>query len=644
MYESPKDALWVRSIDLAREPEFDLGLLRVRPALCEVQLNGTSQTLQRRVMQVLVALAQERGSVVSQDELVIRCWRGLSVSDDAIYRCISKLRKLAAEYPDAPFSIEAIPGVGYRLASPNGAEGRIEAASPSASGRFRLSAVMAIAAIATLIVLGAVFSLSRNPAAVHGPSRVAVLPFETLSNSEDLRLLARRIPNEIVNEFGDGQIETVLADAGDKGPTSGGLIVTGVLRDEASKVIADVRVEDGATRAALWSQRFSRERKDASDLPLEVAARVADMANMAIFARTATPPLTDNSGLSALLQTTDMIRDAHGGTWAEMIENAKGLVDRHPEFSFGHSVLASAYGEAADSIAVPAHAQSMREAARREAELTLNLDAQDAGAYAVLEGIEPRYNYAAREKILLRGLKLAKHPKEPLGALYSYEGTLLSSVGRLREALSFQLIARATDEWGPPKTAKLIHNYANLGDLGAAKGWLQKAVQRWPNHSAVQAVRLYVASFCVPRLEGLAMLDAIEAGSSDKQAETAIWRGFIDARTEPEGQSATIQRIRDAADGGRITRETEIMMLAGLGRTTLAVETANAALDRQELDPRFLFTPVMRDVRRSPGFVGLANRMGLIRYWRETGKRPDFCTDPAAGSECSREVLAALSS
>ena len=100
MYELTQDAAWVHGIDLAQEADFDLGSLRVRPARCEVEWNGVSQTLQRRVMQVLVALAHARGSVVSQDDLVIRCWRGLAVSDDAIYRCISKLRKLAADYPE----------------------------------------------------------------------------------------------------------------------------------------------------------------------------------------------------------------------------------------------------------------------------------------------------------------------------------------------------------------------------------------------------------------------------------------------------------------------------------------------------------------------------------------------------------------
>ena len=122
MYEFNRDAVWMQSIDLAQETEFHLGSLRVRPATCEVESNGVSQTLQRRVMQVLVALAQARGTVVSQGDLVARCWRGLAVSDDAIYRCISKLRKLAADYPEAPFAIEAIPGVGYRLTSSGVAE------------------------------------------------------------------------------------------------------------------------------------------------------------------------------------------------------------------------------------------------------------------------------------------------------------------------------------------------------------------------------------------------------------------------------------------------------------------------------------------------------------------------------------------
>jgi DNA-binding winged helix-turn-helix (wHTH) protein/TolB-like protein len=643
--------MWVPGIELAQEADFDLGLLRVRPARCEVEGNGVSQTLQRRVMQVFVALAQARGSVVSQNDLVIRCWRGLSVSDDAIYRCISRLRKLAADYPDAPFAIEVIPGVGYRLTSSGlGEDGpAIESATPH-ENRFRFRALLAAVALLVFLIIGTAYWAFHGRAPDHGPLRVAVQPFEALSDSEDARSLARRIPNEVVDALGDSQIEAVLANRqadrkaiGSAGPAPG-LVVTGILRDDRNNVIVDVRIEDGATGAALWSTEFKRDGRDASDQPAEVAARIADVVSIINFARSANPPLTDNSALTALLQTTDMIRDTPEGAWALMLEKAQAVVARHPEFAFGHSVLAAAYAEAANSINIPNRSQEMSDAARREANLTLKLDPQDAGAYAVLALLEESPNYRAREAILLRGIKFARHPKEPLGALYSYEGTLLGNVGRLREALSFQLIGHATDEWGPAKTVKLVREYANMGNLPAARGWLQKAIRRWPNHSSVRLYRRYVAGFYEPPAVGLAMIHAMDAQSpDDNQAE--IWGTFVEAKAARAAQltDAAIQKIRQAADQGKINREIEIMMLADLGEPKQAIEAANLALDHQQrLDPRFLFTPVARNLRQDPSFVGLAGRMGLIKYWRETGKRPDFCNGAAARSECSPELMAAL--
>lgn len=651
MYEPTQDATWMHGIDLAQEADFDLGSLRVRPAKCEVEWNGASQNLQRRVMQVLVVLAHARGSVVSQNDLVMRCWRGLSVSDDAIFRCISKLRKLAADYVDAPYEIETIPGVGYRLTSPSYVEDdpAVETAAPQ-EGRFRFRPLMAAVALLVLVIVGGALWMFQGRAPDHQPLRVAVQPFETLSDSGETNSLARRIPNEVVNQLGDSQIESILEVGGYPGRTGPkrGLIVTGLLRDDAPNVIVDVRIEDAATRAAIWSMEFKRNFREASDLPLEVAARVADVVNIAIFARSANPPLTDDSDLSALLQTNDMIRDTQGGDWAQMIERAQGVVARHPEFAFGHDVLAYAYSEAADSIDVPDRARAMKDAARREANLTLKLDPQDAGAYAVLSGLEPTYDYRAREAILLRGIKFARHPKGPLGALYSYEGSLLSNVGRLREALSYQLVARATDEWGPPKTAQLALVYANMGNLPAAKRWLQKGVQLWPNHSGIRRIRRYMAGFYEQPSVALATFDAMDEQASSGENENAIWRKFIKAKAAHSERLRveTILQIHQAANEDKISRETEIMMLAALGETKQAIEAGNLALDHhQQLEPKFfLFTPVTRNIRQDPAFVSLAARLGLIKYWRETGKLPDFCTNPATRSECSPQLLAAIQS
>ena len=102
-------------IDLAREADFRVGRLSICPSRCAVEAAGVSRNLQRRVMQVLVALAHPTSEVVSQQELILRCWAGLSVGDDAIGRCIGQRRRLAGVWPEPPFEIETIPGVGYRL-------------------------------------------------------------------------------------------------------------------------------------------------------------------------------------------------------------------------------------------------------------------------------------------------------------------------------------------------------------------------------------------------------------------------------------------------------------------------------------------------------------------------------------------------
>ena len=647
MYESTPEATWVHSIDLAQEADFDLGSLRVRPATCEVEHNGVSETLQRRVMQVLVVLAQARGSVVSQNDLVMRCWRGLSVTDDAIVRCISILRKLAAAYPDAPFSIETIPGIGYRLTSSSPVESDASAGPTLNVRRSHFRVVAPAVGLATLILVVAIIWLRHGAAApAQYPVRVAVQPFETVSNSDDAHSLARRIPNEVVNQLGDSQIEAVLAgeqDGQDSNKRAAGLIVTGIVREDATNTSVDVRIEDGASHEALWATQFKRDSRKASDLPLEIAARIADEANIISFARGANPPLTDSSAVSALLQVTDMIRDPPDDSWAQMIDRAQGLVARYPNFAFGHDVLAVAYAEAAGSIDVPDRAKAMRGAAFREANLTLKLDPEDAGAYVILSELPADYDYRASEAILLRGIKFARHPKEPLGGLYSSEGRLLDSVGRLRESLSLKLVAHATDEWGAPKTAQLARAYANMGNLAAARVWLQKGAQLWPNHSGVRRVRQYVAGFYEPPSEALAVFNSLDEQAPDQS--NLIWRVYVNAKAanSKPATNVALRQIREAAEQGKVPREIEIMMIAGLGETKQAIEEANSQLDRnQALESWFLFTPVTEKLRQDPGFFSLATRMGLIKYWRETGKLPDFCTNPERRSECSPQLRAAL--
>ena len=116
MGEEKHDGLAVPGrIVLAHELPFNLGKLRIHPSTRQLERGDRWETLEPRVMQVLVALFRARGRIVTRDELVDWCWDGRIVSEDAINRAISRLRQVAAEVGEGSFGVETITKVGYRL-------------------------------------------------------------------------------------------------------------------------------------------------------------------------------------------------------------------------------------------------------------------------------------------------------------------------------------------------------------------------------------------------------------------------------------------------------------------------------------------------------------------------------------------------
>lgn len=103
------------AIRLSRESPFLLGTVEVHPATRQVCRNGHSETLEPRIMQVLVAFAQAKGAILGPDELIERCWDGRIVGDNAIHRAVSKLRDLGLNFGGGAFVIETINKVGYRM-------------------------------------------------------------------------------------------------------------------------------------------------------------------------------------------------------------------------------------------------------------------------------------------------------------------------------------------------------------------------------------------------------------------------------------------------------------------------------------------------------------------------------------------------
>ena len=103
--------LW--PIDLAHIRPFHIAGTEVRPASRELVSGEQRELLEPLVMQVLIALANARGEILSRYDLIEICWGGRAVTDDAIRRVVSRLRALGRA--SGSFDVETITKVGYRL-------------------------------------------------------------------------------------------------------------------------------------------------------------------------------------------------------------------------------------------------------------------------------------------------------------------------------------------------------------------------------------------------------------------------------------------------------------------------------------------------------------------------------------------------
>lgn len=90
----------------------------VIPAAHTLTRGGRTVSIEPKVMQVLMVLAHGGGQVVSRDAILDAAWDDYEISDEALTRAISQLRKAFATLDPLGKFVETIPKSGYRLTHP----------------------------------------------------------------------------------------------------------------------------------------------------------------------------------------------------------------------------------------------------------------------------------------------------------------------------------------------------------------------------------------------------------------------------------------------------------------------------------------------------------------------------------------------
>jgi len=268
----------------ASRDAFLLGDICIDPFGLEIRRSGSTQRVQAKVMEVLLALARQPGQVLSREELEQEVWRGRVVTDDALTNVIGKIRRALDDNPRQPRFIETIAKRGYRLnVSPTPIAGDVVAGIATRGTKVARqplwrSWLLAGVLLAALTVLLAVWfwesSEPTTPSNSEGDRAIslAVIPFDVLGDDPSQAYFAEGISLDLITELSRVPGLLVIApgtvfsyrdkEADDRRIASElgvRYLIRGGVQRIGERIRINVRVLDTNGGQTLWAERFVGE-------------------------------------------------------------------------------------------------------------------------------------------------------------------------------------------------------------------------------------------------------------------------------------------------------------------------------------------------------------------------------------------------
>ncbi len=444
---------------------------------------------------------------------------------------------------------------------------------------------------------------------------------------------ARPLSRELLVNLGrlqsakSGSIRLVNA-AGQVGGKSD-LIFEAASANDNGKPGASLVLLDGNDRSVLWSKDFTQESGSIADLKLQLAFTAARVLGCALEGLRYDGRSLGQQTLKLYLNACAELAERAGTDPRSLIPTLKKVTEVTPRFgpAWGKLLMVEAEsaegvgGEVADPLAIATLGDDIADARKFQPEIPEIKLAQLA--------LLPMDAYAER----MRLVDEANVDSRDNPVVLTIRSNGLRSIGRMDESVNDAKHAAELDPLSPATVNAYISALAYAGRIETAREELAKAERLWPGTASLADIQYrFHLRFGDPK-EALRLGPqfGIQAGG----------RLFLKTRAEPT--PANIEFLKQYA----AKRTTDI---AALSFTTQAFGqfNLNDELFRIVLPWRpgrelavlgdIWFRPSLEGFRRDPRFMLVSKRMGLLDYWRKSGKWPDFCGDPVLPYDCKAEA------
>ena len=394
---------------------------------------------------------------------------------------------------------------------------------------------------------------------------------------------------------------------------------------------ASLTLSDRDGRSILWSKTWNVQDVSGVDLRQEISR----------FASRAALCLTDAVGGSERLARPALDVFVSGcvgfidSTWsfAQLSSTFERVVAMAPDFPPGWANLAilRAFAAEEENSSGPAHAAAVRKA--REAIVTARRLNPRSGMAYLAEANLVQDDLVRRLALLDKGVDA-----EPTNALVqSGRAEALGSVGRMVEAVQAARRAVELDPLQPYTRAQYILALTYAGQFSRAQAEIAYARKKWPNVSDIENAEFnFQYRYGDPRVAEQLLPRVLDYSD----AQLTPYRKLIAARLDPSAIHVedVIDTLRAESQQDPINGNKQLLALGLFEKFDEVYKLLSDPRFQPFIDPSLLFRPEFAPVRADPRFMGFAARSGLVRYWRQSGNWPDFCSSEQLKYDCRAEA------
>lgn len=619
----------------------------------ELRKSGTRINLPEQPLQVLKALLDRPGDLVTRDELRQRLWPAETFVDfeHGLNAAVRRLRDALGDSAEMPRFVETLPRRGYRFIAPvaPGVEpppprpgigdpgGAIPTLDPTRARR-GLTRAWGAALLASIIGVSAAFLWAtgylpwpRASSQAHRPDRMlVVLPFQNLTGDPDQEYLGDAMTEELIAQLGRidpsrlgviartsaMQFKNTTKRADQIGSELGaGYLVEGSIRTTGTRIRIAVKLIETRSERQLWTEQYERDANDLLTVQREVGEAITEQITTSLS-------IAGSNVNAARRHSTNPEAYEHylrgryhwGRNNAESLEKGKGhflkAIELDSSYALAYSGLADTY-KSMGAIGF----RPMSEAyplARTAALKALELDDKLGEAHTSLAAIMADYywDWAEAGRHFERAIELNPNYELSLRS-YSY---YLSCMARPEEARVLAEAARRLN----PVSARAQMNLAIVLYLArrydeaitAVAETLELAPDSGPAH--IMLGRIYAAKGSADRaVEALERAHEILGPRPDVITPHAYVLAKAGRRQEALAKLDELREFSKPRDPAPI--RIAIVHIA-LGDTDRAFEWLHKAVEARDWQMAMLkVEPAFDSLRSDPRFTALLERVGLPR-------------------------------